>query len=92
MLPAEAIASDKFINASNSLEKRATMTPEDELFKIGRSKGEKESCPYITEEHSECYFMKMDSRSIESAVFYCLRNFTQCRIYEGLALKNSIDQ
>ncbi len=68
------------------------MTPEDELFKIGRSKGEKEFCPYISEEHSKCYFMKMDSRSIESAVFYCLRNFPQCRIYQGLILKERFDK
>lgn len=45
---------------------------------------EKESCPYISEPSNECYFQKMDSRSIESALTFCLRDYTKCRIFESL--------
>ncbi len=45
---------------------------------------EKESCPYISEPSAECYFQKMDSRSIESALSFCLRNYTKCSIFESL--------
>ena len=45
---------------------------------------EKESCPYISEPSNECYFQKMDSNSIESALNYCLHNYTKCRIFESL--------
>lgn len=45
---------------------------------------ERESCPYISEPSDECYFQKMDSRSIESALTFCLHNYTKCRIFESL--------
>ena len=45
---------------------------------------EKESCPYISEPSNECYFQKMDSRSIESALTFCLHDYTKCRIFESL--------
>ncbi len=44
----------------------------------------KESCPYISEPSKECYFLKMDSRSIGSAMDYCLHDYTKCRIFESL--------
>lgn len=42
------------------------------------------SCPYINNPLNECYFQKTDSRSIESAMTFCLYDYTRCMIFESL--------
>lgn len=42
------------------------------------------SCPYINTPIHECYFQKTDSRSIESAMMFCLYDYTRCMIFESL--------
>lgn len=69
---------------------RKYMKHEEDFLREGKKKLQKEFCPYINEQHGECYFTKMDSRSIEAAVSYCLRNYTKCRVYESLSLKRGL--
>ncbi len=63
------------------------MTDKDDAAEKGRKMLERESCPYIHGLCLECHFMKMDSSSVSSTIFYCLHNYAQCKIYERLFSK-----
>lgn len=43
---------------------------------------EKQLCPFIIQHRTECYCTELNSQTIESALYYCGSNFTQCKFYE----------
>jgi hypothetical protein len=47
----------------------------------------KPPCPFIETPSEECYVARLDSRTIERAIFYCGGEYEQCEIYGILAKK-----
>jgi hypothetical protein len=38
-------------------------------------------CPYIEEDHSECYTSSMTSQAVVKAIEYCLKNHEACEVH-----------
>lgn len=71
------------------------MTDKDDSTEKGRKMLERESCPYTQEIQGlcdDCHFLKMDSSSVASTIFFCLHNYTQCKIYQALCLKRDAER
>lgn len=48
----------------------------------------KRQCPFVQNPPSEdCYCVKLDSLSVEDALYYCGKNFEKCEIYGAILLK-----
>lgn len=43
---------------------------------------QKQLCPFIIQHRAECYCTKLNSQTIEAALYYCGSNFTKCEFYE----------
>lgn len=41
-------------------------------------------CPFTETPNEECYVSRMDSRTIERAIYYCGGKYEQCEIYRIL--------
>jgi len=38
-------------------------------------------CPYINEDHRECYSFKLNAHNMVQAIHYCLDNYAACETY-----------
>lgn len=48
-------------------------------------------CPFIQRPPSnDCYCVNLNSLSIEALIYYCGKNFLECKIYRSLSSKNQI--
>lgn len=47
----------------------------------------KPRCPFILEPHEDCYCADLSSQNIEKALYFCVENYIQCKIYEMLSEK-----
>lgn len=58
-------------------EMRAEMTRESKSKRFLEKKG----CPFLKEEHEECYSADLNVHTMVQAIHYCLGNYKVCDVY-----------
>lgn len=41
-------------------------------------------CPLVKRSHKECFCSNINSSNVESAILYCMGDFSQCEIYRKM--------
>jgi hypothetical protein len=61
--------------------------------KISRKVFSHKRCPFLKRPPSnDCYCVKLNSLSIEAAIYYCGNNYFECEIYKSSLQKKVVTQ